>query len=72
MGQEEKPEAGESVEDEPTPYPAENARHDYTVDNGNPQGLKLTVGIADKPVQKESLSYLILLGIDSIAAALHG
>ena len=54
-GQEEKPETRESVADAPTPYPVENARHNYAVDNGNPQGLKLTAGMADKPVQRASL-----------------
>ena len=53
--QEEKPETRESVADAPTPYPVENARHNYAVDNGNPQGLKLTAGMADKPVQRTSL-----------------
>ena len=53
--QEEKTEAGESVADTPIPYPVENARHNYAVDNGNPQGLKLTAGMADKPVQRTSL-----------------
>ena len=53
--QEEKPETRESVKDASTPYPVENARHNYTVDNGNPQGLKLTAGMADKPVQRTSL-----------------
>ena len=55
LGQEENPETEESVADAPTPYPVENARHNYTVDNGNPQGLKLTAGMADKPVQRTSL-----------------
>ncbi|RKJ63613.1 DUF3849 domain-containing protein [Roseburia sp. 1XD42-69] len=55
LGQEEKPETRESVADAPTPYPVENARHNYAVDNGNPQGLKLTAGMADKPVQRASL-----------------
>lgn len=54
-GQEEKPETRESVADAPTPYPVENARYNYAVDNGNPQGLKLTAGMADKPVQRASL-----------------
>lgn len=55
LGQEEKPETEECVADAPTPYPVENARHNYAVDNGNPQGLKLTAGMADKPVQRTSL-----------------
>ena len=55
LGQEENPETEESVADAPTPYPVENARHNYAVDNGNPQGLKLTAGMADKPVQRTSL-----------------
>ncbi len=55
LGQEENPETEESVADAPTPYPVENARHNYAVDNGNPQGLKLTAGMADKPVQRASL-----------------
>ncbi len=55
LGQEEKLETRESVADAPTLYPVENARHNYAVDNGNPQGLKLTAGMADKPVQRASL-----------------
>ncbi len=53
--QEEKKEARESVADTPIPYPVENARHNYTVDNGNPQGLKPVAAMADKPVQRASL-----------------
>ena len=53
--QEEKTGIRESVADAPTLYPVENARHNYAVDNGNPQGLKLTAGMADKPVQRTSL-----------------
>ena len=53
--QEEKTEAGESVADTPIPYPVENARHNYAVDNGNPQGLKHAAAMADKPVQRVSL-----------------
>ena len=55
LGQEEKTETRECVADAPTPYPVENARHNYAVDNSNPQGLKLTAGMADKPVQRASL-----------------
>ena len=55
LGQEEKPETGESVADAQAPYPVENAGHNYAVDNGSPQGLKLTAGMADKPVQRASL-----------------
>ena len=51
----EKPETGESVADAQAPYPVENAGHNYAVDNGSPQGLKLTAGMADKPVQRASL-----------------
>ena len=29
--------------------------HNYAVDNGSPQGLKLTAGMADKLVQRASL-----------------
>ena len=54
-GQEEKTETEESVADAPIPHPAENAGHNYAVDNGSPQGLKLTAGMADKPVQRASL-----------------
>ena len=36
LGQEENPETEECVADAPTPYPVENARHNYAVDNGNP------------------------------------
>ena len=39
----------------PIPYPVENARHNYTVENGNPQGVKLVASMADKPVQRASL-----------------
>ncbi len=49
------PETGENAADAPMPYPIENARHNYAVDNGNPQGLKLTAGMADKPIQRASL-----------------
>ncbi len=52
---EEKTGIRESVADAPTLYPVENARHNYAVDNGNPQGLKLTAGMGDKPVQRTSL-----------------
>ena len=50
-----KPETGESAVDVPIPYPVENARHNYTVDNGKPQGAKLAAAMADKPVQRTSL-----------------
>ncbi len=53
--QEEKTGIRESVADAPTLYPVENARHNYAVDNSSPQGLKLTAGMADKPVQRASL-----------------
>ena len=33
-----KPETGESAMDVPIPYPVDNAGHNYTVDNGKPQG----------------------------------
>ena len=39
----------------PIPYPVENARPNYTVENGNPQGVKLVASMADKPVQRASL-----------------
>ncbi len=55
LGQEEKPETGESVADAQSPYPVENAGHNYAVDNSSPQGLKLAAGMADKPVQRASL-----------------
>lgn len=54
-GQGEKAGIGENVSDAPTPYPVENARHNYAVDNGNPQGLKLVAAMADKPMQRTSL-----------------
>ena len=54
-GRKEKPETGESVADAQAPYPVENAGHNYAVDNSSPQGLKLTAGMADKPVQRASL-----------------
>ena len=50
-----KPETGESAVDVPIPYPVENARHNYAVDNGKPQGSKLAAAMADKPVQRTSL-----------------
>lgn len=50
--QEEKTGIRESVADAPTPYPVENARHDYTVGNG---GLRVVAAMADKPVQRASL-----------------
>ena len=45
----------ENAADAPKPYPVENARHNYAVDNDNPQGLKLAAAMADKPVQRASL-----------------
>ncbi len=45
----------ENAADKPISYPVENARHNYAVDNGNPQGLKLTASMGDKPAQKPSL-----------------
>ena len=58
-GQEEeasiKPETGESTKDVPIPYPVDNARHNYAVDNGKPQRAKLAAAMADKPVQRTSL-----------------
>ena len=50
--QEEKTGVRESVADALTPYPVENARHDYTVGNG---GLRVAAAMADKPVQRASL-----------------
>ena len=50
-----KPETGESAKDVPIPYPVDNAGHNYTVDNGKPQGAKLAAAMADKPVQRTSL-----------------
>ena len=37
------------------PYPIENARHNYAVENGNLQGMRLTAVMADKPAQRVSL-----------------
>ena len=54
LGMDDAPEE-ENAADTPRPYPVENARHNYAVDNGNPQGLKFTASMADKPVQKASL-----------------
>ena len=54
-GQEEKSGIRENVSDAPAPYPVENARHNYAMDNGNPQGLKLTAVMTDKPVRRTSL-----------------
>lgn len=51
----EKPETVETASDAPIPYPVENARHNYAVDNGNPQGLKLVAVMAEKPAQRTSL-----------------
>ena len=45
----------EKAANTPIPYPVENARHDYTVENVNPQGLKLVASMADKPVRRTSL-----------------
>ena len=50
-----KPETGESTKDVPIPYPVDNARHNYAVDNGKPQRAKLAAAMADKPVQRTSL-----------------
>lgn len=46
---------GEKAANIPIPYPVENARHDYTVETGNPQGFKLVASMADKPVRRTSL-----------------
>ena len=55
-GQEERAiEKPETAADTPMPYPVENARHNYAVDNGNPQGLKLVAAMGDKPAQRISL-----------------
>ena len=51
----ERPEMEEKAANIPIPYPVENARHDYTVENGNPQGFKLAASMADKPVRRTSL-----------------
>ena len=51
----ERTETRENAADAPIPYSVENARHNYKVDNGNPQGLKLMAAMADKPVQRASL-----------------
>lgn len=51
----ERPEMEEKAANIPIPYPVENARHNYTVENGNPQGVKLVASMADKPVQRASL-----------------
>ena len=45
----------EQVADARKPYPIENARHNYAVENGNPQGMRLTAAMADKPAQRVSL-----------------
>ena len=45
----------EQVADTRKPYPIENTRHNYAVENGNPQGMRLTVAMADKPAQRVSL-----------------
>ena len=49
----------EQAVDMPQPYPVENARHNPAVENGNPHGLKLVAGIADKTAKaslKEKLA----------------
>lgn len=51
----ERTEMEEKAVNTPIPYPVENARHDYTVENGNPQGFKLVASMADKPVRRTSL-----------------
>ena len=51
----ERTEMEEKAANTPIPYPVENARHDYTVENGNPQGFKLAASMADKPVRRTSL-----------------
>ena len=45
----------EQVADTRKPYPIENPRHNYAVENGNPQGMRLTAAMADKPAQRVSL-----------------
>ncbi len=45
----------EQVADTRKPYPIENTRHNYAVENGNPQGMRLTAAMADKPAQRVSL-----------------
>jgi len=51
----ERPEMEEKAANIPISYPVENARHNYTVGNGNPQGFKLVASMADKPVRRTSL-----------------
>ena len=41
----------EQAEDVLQPYPVENARHSPAAENGNPLGLKLVAGTADKPAK---------------------
>ena len=50
----EKSEIAENAADVPT-YPLENVRHNYAVDNGNPQALKLTAAMDGQSVQRASL-----------------
>ena len=45
----------EQVADTRKPYPIENTRHNYAVENGNTQGMRLTAAMADKPAQRVSL-----------------
>ena len=45
----------EQVADARKTYPIENARHNYAVENGNPQGMRFTAAMADKPAQRVSL-----------------
>ena len=55
QGRRKSQESGKNVSDAPAPYPVENARHNYAVDNGKPQGAKLAAAMADKPVWRTSL-----------------
>ena len=45
----------EQMADARKTYPIENARHNYAVENGNPQGMRFTAAMADKSAQRVSL-----------------
>ena len=51
----EKAETEENAADAPIPYPAGNTVRQSVPVNSRAQGLKMAAGMADKPVQRESL-----------------
>ena len=52
----------EQVADARKTYPIENARHNYAVENGNPQGMRFTAAMADKSAQRVSLKEGLQVG----------